>query len=412
MSSANSIAGVSAGTKKQAKRYSPVFLAVFAVFLVATLICVGGTLVGVLSAVPSHHDTICFWTSGHLLVHGGNPYDSRAISDLQARLGFPVNRSQVFMTREPPPALFLMLPLGLFAPWAAMMAWSLMLAVLFALAVMTIRQMLPATLERGYLLLAFCFAPALCCIEVGQTGLITLVGLAFFLRFRETMPLWSGVALSLCGVKPHLFLPFGLVLLAWVIAKKKWAIVAGAALAIAAESLIAMLFDHSVWSHYSAALHGQQILGEFIPTLGVGLRFMVRRSALWLEFVPAALGCAWAGWYFWRNRERWDWRTHGSMVTLISLVVAPYAWFTDQVLALPAILFALTSANGPRRGSVTLLMAAMTLAAADMVASKSLYFKPNMLWGVVWVGWYLYATSRSPVKTSSPEEENKIGRAD
>src|ERR1700752_3651706 len=85
------------------RRHSPIFLGVFMVFLITTLICVAGTLIGVVSAHPSHHDTQCFWASGHLLVHGSNPYDSRAISDLQARLGFPVNRSDVFMTREPPP---------------------------------------------------------------------------------------------------------------------------------------------------------------------------------------------------------------------------------------------------------------------------------------------------------------------
>jgi hypothetical protein len=56
-------------------------------------------------------------------------------------------------------------------------------------------------------------------------------------------------------------------------------------------------------------------------------------------------------------------------------------------------LFALTSAKGPRRGSVTLLMAIMIAAAADMMVSKSLLFKPDMVLGLVWLGWYLFARS-------------------
>jgi hypothetical protein len=210
---------------------------------------------------------------------------------------------------------------------------------------------------------------------------------------NESMSFRAGVALSLCAVKPHLFLPFGVVLLAWIVMRKRWVILGGAIAALAVESLIAMLFHHAIWAHYHAAMRSQQIVDEFVPTLGVGLRFLVDKRAMWLEFVPAAVGSAWALWYFWRNREGWDWRTHGSLVMLVSLVAAPYAWFTDQVVVLPAILFALTRPGGPRKGSVTLLMALMSAAAVDMMMTRSLFFKPDMVLAAAWLLWYLYATS-------------------
>lgn len=112
---------------------------------------------------------------------------------------------------------------------------------------------------------------------------------------------------------------------------------------------------------------------------------------MWIEFVPAAAGCAWGLWYFRRNGERWDWRTHGSLLVMVSLVAAPYSWFTDQVIALPAILFALTGPRPPRRGSLTLLLAVMSVGAIEMIAAKSLYFKPYLWEGVAWLAWYVYA---------------------
>lgn len=375
------------------KKYSPIFLAVFAVFLIATMICVAGTLIGVLSAEPSHHDTQWFWASGKLLVHGQNPYDREAVRGNERSLGLVVMGKDVPMPRNPPSTLFLMTLIGFLGPREAVIGWSLLLAFFFAVSVLAIRDMADAPFERGYVLLMWCFAPALSCIEVGQTGLIMLVGLALFLRFHESRPLWAGAALSLCVAKPHLLLPFGVVVLAWIVAQRKWVILSGVLAALAIESLFPMALYASVWPHYFAAMRTERVLDEFIPTFGTALRFLVNRNALWLEFVPAALGCVWAGWYFWRNRKQWDWRTHGSVVTLVSLVVTPYSFFTDQVLAIPAILFALMSAGGPRRGSVTLLMTIMIAAAADMIASPSLFFKPDMILGLVWLGWYLYATS-------------------
>lgn len=241
------------------------------------------------------------------------------------------------------------------------------------------------------------------CIEVGQTALLVLLGLMLFLRFHRSKPFWAGVALSLCAVKPHLLLPFGVVLLAWVVVRRKWTLLAGAVIACAIESGIPMLFDRAVWPHYFAAMRTESIVDEFVPTLGTGLRFLVNQKTMWLQFVPAALGCAWALWYFWRNRAKWDWRIHGLMLTLVSLMVAPYSWMTDSAIAIPAILFALLGPVPPRRGSLTLLMALMCVAAVEMMTVKVFYYKPNLLWGIAWLAWYLYATSgRKPIAELEP----------
>lgn len=390
----------SAGAPPKPKRHSPIFLAVFAVFLISTAICVAGTVIGVLSAHPSHHDTQWFWASGHLLVQGKNPYDRHAIREIETTLGLRV-KSDVLVNLNPPYSLFLVAPIGLMGPRAGVVVWSLMLLGCLLLAVYVIRRMLYAPYERVLLWLAWCFAPALCCIEVGQTGLIVLLGLTLFLCFHESWPFWAGAALSLCAIKPHLLLPFGVILIAWVVAQKRWAVSAGAATVLAIEGLFAMLFDHHIWSHYRAVIRTQPFGDFYLPTLAVALRFTVDRAAAWVEFAPAALGCGWGLWYFFRNREKWDWLTHGSLLVLVSLVVAPYAWFTDQVIALPAILFVLLGGRA-RRGSLTLSLAVMSAGAIEMMVSPTLFYKPFMLQPLAWLAWYLYATSgRIPAQNAA-----------
>jgi hypothetical protein len=387
MSSTAPIDGVTTGTK----RHPRLFLAVFAVFLIATTICVVGACLGILQSRLGNHDTRWFWASGHLLVHGANPYDQNAVGQMQTAVGIRVTGNDV--VRNPPSALFLVVPLGLLGPKEGVIALSLLLAASFILAVLAMRATLDQPFDHRYLLLAWCFAPALCCIEVGQTGVVLLLGLTLFLRFHESHLFWAGAALSLCAFKPHLFLPFGVVLLVWIIARKRWAILGGAVVALVVESAITMLFDPRVWIHYQAAMRTQGFADLVVPTLGVMLRFLIDRTAMWLEFIPAILGSVWAIWYYFRNREHWDWRTQGSLLTLVSLVVAPYSWFTDQAIALPAILFALTGARRPRRGSLTLLLAVMSAGAIEMTMSSSLYFRPYMWQGVAWLAWYVYATS-------------------
>jgi hypothetical protein len=387
-------------TAAAAKKHSLVFWAVLVLFLIATLIMLVNGSIFILEAHLGHHDTRWFWASGQLLVHRSNPYDPIAVGRMQADLGILVDTNNV--VRNPPPALFLTIPLGFLAGWESVPVWSLFLAVCLGFSVMAIRATLQKPYDRRYLWLAWCFAPAICCIEVGQTGLVLLLGLALFLRFHQSRPMMAGIALSLCAIKPHLFLPFGVVLIGWVILRKKWGIVLGAILALVVESLIAMAFDSHVWAHYLAAIRTQNIEGMFVPTFGVALRFLVDRSALWLEFIPAAMGCAWAVWYFLRNRERWDWQTHGSLLTLVSMTVAPYSWFTDQAIALPAILFALVGAKKLRRGSLTLLLALMTMATVARLLTETLYFPPFLWIGIAWLGWYIYAMSGSALDMTAP----------
>ena len=77
-----------------------------------------------------------------------------------------------------------------------------------------------------------------------------------------------------------------------------------------------------------------------IPCLSIVLRRIISPNTTWLQYLPSALGCIWALAYFRRHREDWDWMEHGSLLMLVSVLVAPYTWLMDQAILIPALLHA------------------------------------------------------------------------
>ena len=186
--------------------------------------------------------------------------------------------------------------------------------------------------------LGYSFAPAIVCLARGQVGLLILVGLVLFLRFYRTRPLLAGACLWLCALKPHLFLPFGVVLIAWVIASRSYKVLLGAAGAMASSAAIVTAMNPAVWAEWVRSMRVDRIDRIPIPCLSNMVRRAISPDTMWLQYVPAALACVWALAYFLRHRDDWDWWGHGSVVVLVSLLVAPYTWLTDQVILIPALL--------------------------------------------------------------------------
>lgn len=118
--------------------------------------------------------------------------------------------------RNPPWALPLTLPLGLVSERVGILPWSLLMLGLLLISVRLMWGMVGRPGTRLDLL-GYAFPPALLCAVMGQTSLFLLLGLVLFLRLHRTRPFWAGAALWLCTLKPHLFLPFGIVLLIWIV---------------------------------------------------------------------------------------------------------------------------------------------------------------------------------------------------
>ena len=344
--------------------------------------------------IAGARDFVVYWATGQQLAHHGNPYDSDVMMRTERGAGLPGEYGVLFM-RNPPWALPIAYPLGFVGVRVGALIWSLLLLACLWTSVRLIWQMhgRPRHLLNY---LGYSFAPALVCLIVGQTSLFALLGLVLFLRWHGTRPFVAGMSLWLCALKPHLFLAFGVVLLAWVVARGSYKILLGAAASLAASCAAAWAIDPTAWADYTHMMRTYGIEREFIPCWSVVLRLWISPQTMWLQSVLPALSCAWAPAYFWKRRRSWDWTRDGSLLMLVSILCAPYCWVFDQAVAIPALL------NGAYRTRSRILLA--------LLASASLAIEVGLVSGVklpsvlylwtapAWVAWYLLADgdARSP----------------
>jgi hypothetical protein len=334
----------------------------------------------------ARRDFIVYWATGQQLVHHGNPYDPAALNQIEHDAGFPGSAS--YYMRNAPWALPLALPLGYVSPMAAALPWSLLMLGLLVASVRILWNLLGSP-GNHLEWLGYCFPPALFCVVLGQTSIFLLFGLALFLRLHKTRPFAAGAALWLCSIKPHLFLPFVLVLLLWIALTRSYRILAGGVAAMAAGSLVTTWIDPEAWSQYAFYMRTSVVTHEFTPCFADLLRDSIRPTAEWLAFVPAIFGCLWAVVYFWPRRHRWDWLEQGSLLVLVSLLVAPFGWIFDQSLAIPAILFAV--ARTPSRAVLAGLAILYLLLEIQIVSPFPLASAAYLWPAPAWLIWYLFA---------------------
>jgi hypothetical protein len=215
---------------------------------------------------------------------------------------------------------------------------------------------------------------------------------------HRTHPFLAGAALSLCALKPHLFLPFGIVLLAWVVVSRAYTILAGTLAGLATGSAITTLIDPLSWVQYLQMARTSGIESEQIPCPSSLLRYWLSPSSVWLQYLPALLGCIWALAYFWPRRRNWDWQRNGAPLLLVSLAVAPYAWIYDHGMVLPALLpsvFLVRSRN-------LLIALAFLSSLIEVALFYSLRYPPALyLWTIwaapAWLAWYWAANAHPGV---------------
>ena len=330
-------------------------------------------------------DFVAYWATGHQLAAHANPYDRDAIQRIEHSAG--LTDKAVLMMRNPPWALPLAYPLGFVGLRIAAVAWSLMLLGCLLVSVLMVRRMHGSPANRLHWL-GLAFTPALICLIMGQTSLLALLGLVLFLRFNRSRPLAAGAALWLCALKPQLFLPFAAALAVWIAVTRSYKLLAGAAGAIALSSAAAFFIAPSAWRDYAGMMRSPAVENEFIPCLADALRHWLLPQAAWVQYLPAALGCVWAVVYYWRRRAQWDWLTNGSPLMLVSLLVAPYCWFYDQCLAIPAVMhgaYATRSRKLLTALSVMILLTLIQLCGVKVVS-------PLWLWPApAWFAWYVFA---------------------
>jgi hypothetical protein len=316
---------------------------------------------------------------------------------IERSAGLPAQDGAMLM-RNPPWDLALALPLGLTSVRMGALIWCLLLLGCLMLSVRMLWQMHGR--PDNYLhWLGVSFAPALLCVTMGQTSLFALLGFVLFLRLHGSRPFLAGTSLWLCALKPHLFLAFGVVLLAWVLVTKSYKVLAGAAMALAASCAAASVIYPAAWTDYTRMMRTAGIENDPIPCLSVALRVWLYPHMTGLTYWPAALGCAWALGYFWTRRHKWDWQQQGPLLLLVSLVTAPYVWVYDEGLAIPALL---QGAYRTRARMMLVILACASLAIEiELICSVKIASRFYLWTAPVWLAWYLFACVFSHAQKSS-----------
>lgn len=336
-------------------------------------------------------DFTSYWAAGQLLIHRSNPYSPADVLRLEKTVGFKPNKPLIM--RNPPYALLLALPLGLAGAKTGAVIWSLFLVLAVGLSVRIVwaDNGSPPDLH----LFAYMFAPVLACLRMGQTSAFILLGIVLFLRWHKQRPYLAGACLVLLAMKPHLFLPLGVVMLLWLAFSRSYKVLLGAIAALLAFLALPMWLVPSLWSDYQPIFRDASAESQLMPTLSTFLRLVLSPNSAWLQYLPAALGCIWAiGWYF-RHRRDWDWNEHGPALLVLSLVVAPYSWLADEIVVLPAMMIAIFRCAAAHRSFAPFLILNGVALVAMLffgVPQDSGFY----LWTpLAWAGWYAWAISKS-----------------
>jgi hypothetical protein len=188
-------------------------------------------------------------------------------------------------------------------------------------------------------LVAVTFLPVAVVLAIGQIGPLILFGLAGYLRFEARhMDYLAGAFLFLTALKPHLVFLVWIALLLCGLFQRRWRPLAALLAALAGACFLAVLLDHRAFQQYVGLFEAKKIAFQETPTLGGLLRRISAIPAM--QYLPLAVAAVWFAVYWKRWRSSWEWRYRLPTLLLVSMTTASYAWFFDQVVLLPGVLYA------------------------------------------------------------------------
>jgi Glycosyltransferase family 87 len=363
-------------------------------------------------------DSIAYWSAGRLLLQGTDPYDHERVLVLERHQGYSEERPLVL--RTPPWSLFMMVPLGLLSPFGAWVAWVACSIGSLWVAMRTCRELYGQGVPRDlFSLLGYTFAPIPACLVSGQMGLVLLLGVALFFLWQKNRPFLAGIVLILPFAKPHLLLLFWLVLLTWVLLRKKHAIALGFLCSLGSAVLLSLLLDAHVFENYRGMLRLASIAHEFIPALSGVIRLLFFRQHFWAQFVPLGVGAVWCFRFLFKNFRVWDWTEHGPALMVVSVLTTPYSWLADESVLLPAVLQAAAFVYGSRailtlRTKLWLgLFAFLDFLLLLILRSKIPFATGIYFWSsLVWFSWYFFALRLRKQAQSDGEPNVLVAKED
>lgn len=329
-------------------------------------------------------DFALYWAAGRLFATGHNPYSAFSMVALERSLGLSYVQPLVFC----PPWV---LPVGALAAavpyFDARFGWLVLSFLLDCVSSVALWSYFGGERRRAWIALAMVatFLPMSTAEYVGQmTPLILAFVVAFLFLLGRQRYFAAGLMLFGFGLKPHLLYLVSLAVVLWVFQHRKWAVLAGAGIAFCAAISAVFIYNpqtlgylHSIWGPATQPLNGA----------GGLLRILFGARHVWLQFLPSAIGSLWLIVYWWRNRNQWDWKEHLPLVLLVSLCSAPYVWYYDYLLAMPALIFVAVKT----RDRLPLLVPGWLAVQCVILFCAGVSQALEATAGVLWIAFYFHA---------------------
>jgi alpha-1,2-mannosyltransferase len=331
-------------TAERAKLYPLVFLMAQALVFLGFVLAGHGNLDAF--GKPVGTDFASFWTASRFVLAGNaagayDPYQHHAAQILL----FGKKDVDFYAWFYPPTALLMVAPLGLLPYGISLFSW---LAATIAAYVATIWKFIP---RADALIPILGFPAVITNIGHGQNAFLSTAIVGIGLLISDRRPIAAGILLGCLSYKPQL----APMLVIVVLARRDWKMALGAALSIAAQSVMAtLLFGPEIWISFQSSLLlakaslEQGVIGfakmqsafSAIRLLGGG-----NSLAYWVQ-AAAAVAAAILLWRIWRTEASLPLRTGATGAAM--LLGTPFILDYDFVLlALP--IAALTS-EGLRTG--------------------------------------------------------------
>jgi hypothetical protein len=312
------------------------------VFLFASCLLMGDVVHAETEGPKYVRDFVEYWAASRLLLTGNNPYGPQELFELQRSVGW--SDSIPLLMWNPPWTLSFILPFGLASFDVAQLLWLLFhtFIVVFCAKQLWLLYGGPPTAYRKAWLVVLTFAPAYLVLLLGQIGPLILLGLVGFLYCARNK-YWkcAGAFTILVFIKPHLLYLFWIALVLWVIEKRQWQLMKGAAIAGLITAIIPLLFSPSVYADYVQLNAIKTLPTPYdwqTPTIGVAARLLFGGEKIWLQFVPCFIGIVWLLFHWKKSKNEWEWAGQLPGLIVASLATAPFAWSFDYIVLLPAII--------------------------------------------------------------------------
>jgi len=290
----------------------------------------------------SGRDFAGYWASGRLLLEGDNPYSAEKVLALQRSLGWADENPLVVY--NPPWVLTLLLPFSnpSFAPAKAAWLGCILFLILFCADRLWVIYGGSRETRIRAPLIAATFSPVLFATLLGQIVPFMLLGLVGFLYFVRRRKWWAaGMMTALVAVKPHAVYLFWPALLLWALKDRLWPVLLGSALSLLCLTGIALWQNPYVIHQYFGEIVSHSYACHWAtPTLGTYLRACFGFQECWLQYIPVPAGLIWFIFYWRRHGGRWIWENRVPMIIFISLITNFYAWPSDYLMMLPAVILA------------------------------------------------------------------------